>query len=151
VKFSDIFIEPISTQLVAIVNGINLTRARQPNGAFLTLGDILATPELTIASPYLNLTTQARIERGVTDAAVERIPQQILSLLKTDEPRLVVYAYGQSLKPADRSLVTAAGFFNLCTNYQITGETVTKTLLRIEEAPHRPRVVVESYNILPPE
>ncbi len=83
--------------------------------------------------------------------AVERIPQQILSLLKTDEPRIVIYSFGQSLKPAEHSLVTSGNFYNICTNYQVTGELVTKTILRIEDAPQKPRAVVESYNILPPE
>lgn len=151
IKFDDVFIPPNSTQLVSIVRGINRARALQPNRVFRTIGEVLSTPELTLGSPFLNFSTARRIERGLNDAAVERIPQQILSLLKTDEPRIVVYSFGQSLKPAERSLVTSGNFYNICTNYQVTGELVTKTVLRIEDAPQRPRTVVESYNILPSE
>jgi hypothetical protein len=87
------------------------------------------------------------------DEAVERIPQQILSLLARDEPRFVVYAFGQSLRPAPRSLTTSANFYNLCTNYQITGEVITKTTFRVEgdvTGPEPLRAVVENYKVLPP-
>ncbi|MBI4326735.1 MAG: hypothetical protein HY674_15945, partial [Chloroflexi bacterium] len=154
-QFTDLFIPPASTQLVAIVAGINRTRSRYPNGAFQRIGDVLATPELTDLSPFLNLSVAEQYQYGVSDQAYERLPLQILSLLKADEPRLVVYAFGQSLKPAERSLVTSGNFYNLCTNYQITGEVVTKTVLRVEgdlSQRNTPlRAVVESYNVLPPD
>ena len=149
--FTDRFIEPSSPQMRTIVNGLNVTRSHFPNGLFEPMGNILATPELTVRSPFLNLSSQAQLQRGLTDDVVEQIPQQVLSLLKADEPRIVVYAFGQSLKPAERSIVTSGLFYNICTNYQITGEVVAKAVLRVEDAPLRPRVVVESYNILPPE
>ena len=42
-------------------------------------------------------------------------------------------AYGQSLQPAPNSIVTAGGpFFGLCTNYTITAEQVTRTVVEIE-------------------
>jgi hypothetical protein len=150
-KFSDHWVSPSSRELAAIVNGINQTRSRQPYKVFRTLGDVLATPELSVASPFLDLSTPRKVEKGLNDVAYERIPQQILSLLKTDEPRVVIYAFGQSLKPAEGSLVTSGNFYNICTNYQVTGELVTKTVLRFEGAPEKPRAVIESYNILPPE
>jgi hypothetical protein len=122
---------------------------------------VLAAPELTIASPFLN----TNVNKGtLTEAAYERIPQQILGLLKgADEPRFVIYSFGQSLKPAERSLVTGSGqFFQLCTNYQVTAEVATRTVVRVEGLPKYPpsftpqkpsnlRAVVESFNILPPE
>ncbi len=40
---------------------------------------------------------------------MKRIPQQIMSLLKVGEMRYVILDWGQSLKPADRSLVQASG------------------------------------------
>ena len=157
-QFVQLFVQPNSTQMVAIVNG--LVRAHANNQSFRTIGDVLSVPELTVASPFLNRTTK-QMQQGLDDAAYERIPQQVLSLLKTDEPRVTVYAFGQALKPADRSLVTAAGYFNLCTNYQITGEFATKTVLRLESLPpqavstnlnapmaQKVRAIVESYATL---
>jgi hypothetical protein len=126
-------------------------RAQWTNGLFEHLGDILSAPELTTRSPFLNFSRPDRIPTTVTDDVVERIPQQILSLLKMDEPRVVVYAFGQSLKPAPRSIVTSGNFYNICTNYQITGEAAYKAVLRVEDAPKRPRVIIESFNVLPPQ
>jgi hypothetical protein len=39
----------------------------------------------------------------------------------------------------------------LATNYRITAEVATRTVVRLEGTPQRPRVVVESFNILPPD
>ena len=72
-----------------------------------------------------------QVQKVWVDEAVERIPQQIMSLLDRDQPKFVVYSFGQSLKPAPHSLVTSANFYNVCTNYQITGEVVTKTTFRV--------------------
>jgi hypothetical protein len=116
------------------------------------------------ASPYLNYliydkgkavsVNTNQLGRAFTDEALEAIPQRILSLLKADEPRMVVYAFGQTLKPAPRSLATSGNFYNLVQNYQVTGEYATKTIIRVEgelRNPENPlRTVVESYEQLPP-
>src|SRR5262249_56531396 len=104
-----------------IVQGIANAQTNYPGRYFHRLGDVLATPELSINSPYLNTNANPAT---LTEEAYERIPQQILGLLKgADEPRFVIYSYGQSLKPAERSLVTSGAFFGLCTNYQVTAES----------------------------
>ena len=139
-----------------IVNDINNTRTNSLNGVFHRLGDVLAARTLTASSPFLN----TNYVTSLNDAAFERIPQQILGLLKADEtPRFVVYAYGQTLKPAPRSIVTSGPFFGLCTNYQITAEMATRTVVRFEGIqPYqsgRPSAitnlhpVIESFNVLP--
>jgi hypothetical protein len=134
-----------------IVEGINSDRARMPNRVFQTVGDILQVEELSIRSPFLNL-SGVQQQKGITDAMYERVPQQIMGLLRGNEqPRFVVYSYGQALKPAERSLVTSGPLFGLCTNYQIMAESVTRAVVRVEGAPDNPRVVVESFNVLPPE
>ena len=116
--------------LAAIVNGINSARANpnRPGRTFTRLGDILSVPELTVNSPFLNMTNGSPLN----DAAYERLPQQIMSLLRVGSPRYVIYAYGQSLKPALNSIVTGGPFYGTCTNYQITGEVVTRTVVRFE-------------------
>ena len=171
--------------LVRIVNGINNTRATltNQNQTFQRLGEILAVPELTVGAPYftngywagvspfLNLGstrnpsfTSLTVQQtsGLNDAAYERIPQQILGLIKCeDKPRFVIYSWGQALKPADHSIVQASGsFFGLCTNYQITAETATRAVVRIESqlvtnSDSSPstnfQAVIENFNVLPPE
>jgi hypothetical protein len=164
-NWTEMLIQPGSPQLQEIVADINNTRATYPNGRFPTMGAVLASKKLTIESPFLDRSTQNQLYFGITDAAYERIPLQILSLLRADEPRVTVYAFGQSLKPAANSRYLAPGVFNqLCTNYQITGELVTKTVLRFEPVfrPTEPnenpfshvstngwRTIIESYNIVP--
>lgn len=160
--------------LVRVVAGINAERQRtntaggyiHPGGWFHSAGDLLSVPELTDASPFLSLSTNSlSFSRGVNDAAYEWLPQQVMSLVRLDEPRFVIYAYGQALRPAENSIVTATGpFFNLCTNYQITAEVAARAVVRVEGSanpndrdnpnPKRkypPRLIVESYNYLPPE
>jgi len=66
----------------------------------------------------------------------------------------VVYAFGQSLKPAPGSVVTEPGsYFQMPTNYMVTGEYVTKTLLHLEgyfeNDRLRVRPVIENYNEVP--
>ncbi len=147
-----IIAEPNSPELRILVNSINATRALRFGGRFNYLGEILSTPELTLASPYFR---RSRGPLGTpADAVVERIPEMVLSLLKRDEPRLVIYAFGQSLRPAPGSVVTEPGpFFQMPTNYVVTGEFVTKTLLHmegfIENDRLRVRPVTENYNEVP--
>lgn len=167
-QVQEMFVQPGSPQMLYMVEGINRARGQFTNRVYATLGEVLAAPELTVRSPYLNWTSRRQYEHGIDDAAYERIPQQVLSLLRTDEPRVVVYAFGQSLKPAERSLVTVANvrppIFNLCTNYQITGEFASKAVLRLDPLPPQPvaggpaaalaqklRAVVESYTVVQPE
>jgi len=179
--FTVSYVEPGSPQISNIVSSINSFRLTQreignatppvavgkplgfvpklnvvnnlPYDVFDHVGDVLSAPGLSVSSPFLN-PHALQIQHVWTDEAVERIPQQILSLLQRDEPRFVVYAFGQALKPAPHSLVTSANFYNLCTNYQITGEVITKTTFHVEgelKNPNNPlRAVVETYDVLPP-
>ena len=144
-----------------IVAGINRSRntANYPGQVFQHLGDVLSAPELTVASPFLNLTGD-QTNYGISDAIYERIPQQTLSLLRLGEPRYVIYSYGQSLKPADKSVIQSSGpYFGVPTNYTITGEVVTRSVVRVDNYPTpgpgkpntQPHVVLESYTVLPPE
>jgi hypothetical protein len=128
-------------------------RTLRPTGLFTNLGEVLSAPGLSDLSPYLSPSAIQR-QRAITEDMLEQIPTQILSLLKVDEPRVVIYAFGQSLKPAPHSLSTSATYYNMCTNYQVTGEVVTKTVLRVEGSPFDPKeplkTIVESFNVLPP-
>jgi len=146
---SNTFIKPafLDTNLATIVNGITRTRASMPGGAFKRLGDLLATPELTTASPYVLQGSGGQ----QNDAVYERIPQQVLGLLKGGEqPQFLIYAWGQTLKPAEHSVLPSG----LCTNYQVTAEVATRTLVRIDPATNgwgHAISVVGSFNVLPPD
>jgi hypothetical protein len=172
--------------MAAIWQGINNTRANTdsnliifPNHTFQHMGDVLATPQLSVASPFLNTTNMGGSfgglwspgANGINDEMMERIPQQVMSLLTLNQtPRFVIYSYGQTLHPADHSLVIGGTFNGLCTNYQITAESATRAVVRVEGSadpqytndvvhPHPdpqgrfypPRIIVEQFNVLGPE
>jgi hypothetical protein len=147
--------------VVKIIEGINRTRANTnlfKQATFTRLGDILAVPELTTGSPFLNQgavdewgSGGEQLQRGMNDPVMEWLPQQMMSLVRLGEPRFVVYSYGQGLKPAPNGTLLSGPYVGMVTNYQITAEVVTRSVVRIEGAPNNPRAVIESYNVLPPD
>lgn len=154
--------------LVRLVEGINRTRSNTnqfANGSFQHLGDILAVPELTEASPFLNRSSAIALQRGLNDAAYEWLPQQMMSLVQLGSPRFVVYSYGQALQPAPDSIIPSGTYAGLCTNYAITAEVALRAVVKIVGSPdpartqsflpvekrYPPRAVVESFNYLGPE
>ncbi|MBI5775570.1 MAG: hypothetical protein HZA89_17770 [Verrucomicrobia bacterium] len=192
-SFMDLPIDPSTpprnSQMINIVQAINEYRATNfVGGVFTNVGNVLGVPELTIYSPYLNganpsvlpegdatTVTDSQIAFGMTDAAYERIPQQVLSLLQIEPfPRFIIYAYGQALRPADRSVVVDPTVLirrpdgapdeyarGMCTNYQITAEVALRVQVRVERLPGGvgpsawmnpetpPRIVIESFKLLP--
>jgi hypothetical protein len=152
--------------IVQLLKSISDTRATNgfPGQVFHRLSDILSVPALTVASPFLNRDIlPADPNYVLNDAAVERLPQQILGLLKCDHtPRFVIYAFGQTLKPAAHAIVPSGPFAGLCTNYQIMAEAATRTVIRFEGVQPCPagtlpppitrlHPVIESFNVLPPD
>jgi hypothetical protein len=148
----------MGSALGKLVQGIHNTRANFSNvdglkGVFEHVGDILAEKNLTENSPFLNLSS-AQKQFGISDEMYEWLPQQMMSLLKVSTvPRYVIYSYGQTLTPAPNSILTGGGpaFSGMITNYQVVAETVTRTVLHIEGAPTNAHVIIESFNILPPQ
>ncbi|MBI1841820.1 MAG: hypothetical protein HYR88_13355 [Verrucomicrobia bacterium] len=159
-----------TTPLFRLVDGINRARANVPHGTFASVGQLLSVPELTIASPFLRIADPKDIKRddyryGVDEESYEWLPRQILSLVRSDEPRYVIYSFGQALRPAADSLIKdpVSPYYNVCTNYQILAESATKTVVRFEDATAnrttsvlrpiemRLRPVVESFETLPDE
>jgi hypothetical protein len=149
-------IQPSSPQLNKIVESIHLFRTAMPWGTGLVIprlnyehaGDILCAPALTVQSPFL----PAGTIRKISDREYERIPEMILSLVKADEPRVVVYTFGQSLAPAGPPVLSPGTPQHLMyTNYQITGEVVTKNILRVDQFPTNPIVARERFEFVPNE
>lgn len=134
----------------ALAQGFNVAPVA-PGGTFTNLGSILSVPTLSDRAPFLAADNSGStvMAANVTDEVVERLPQQILSLLRADEPLVTVYAYGQSLKPAPNAFYLRPGnFYGMVTNYVVTGEFATKTLLRFEGTPNAPTTKVEDHRIL---
>ena len=138
------FVAPTNVyNLVDGPGGINAARTLQPGGLFHHVGDIFRAPALV--TNFLGATNSQ-----FSDEVTEALPQQILSLLKVGYPQFVIYSWGQSLRP--KSLYFGAGpNFNICTNYEITGEILTRTVCHVVSDPlaANPKLVIDSFNIEP--
>jgi hypothetical protein len=145
-----------NSPLAAIVASINSLRQAYTNGpfpsqggAFKHLGDILSVPALSQGSQFLK---GLNLTNGIPDALMEWLPQQTMGLLRlSDQPRFVIYSYGQTLAPSLNGVVNSGSYAGMITNYQITAETVTRTVVHIEGAPTNAHAVIESSNVLPPD
>ncbi|HUA66479.1 MAG TPA: hypothetical protein VME24_11565, partial [Alphaproteobacteria bacterium] len=150
-----------------IVNGINSTRTNFTSidgvhGVFEHVGDILATPQLSDGSPFLETGDAYQLNDAISDEMYEWLPQQMMGLMTVsgtpqNPPRYVVYCYGQTLKPAVNGIVTSGPFVGLCTNYQVVAESASRVVIRVDNTPTpanptaTPHVVVEQSNPLPPD
>lgn len=93
-QFDTLIMSSNSPQAAVIANALDANRTTQPNGYFHNVGDILATPELSIASPWLN--TSGGVNSGITDEVYEKIPAQLLPLLRPDSVGSLTNAGGTS-------------------------------------------------------
>ena len=94
-NFDTLLIESNSPQVQIVVDGIDRTRSRGFPAYFRELDEILATPELSVASPWLNRSVEIDLSYGLTDDAYERIPEQLLPLLRTDPILSLAWINGQ--------------------------------------------------------
>jgi hypothetical protein len=92
-----------SPQAAAISDAIVLVRANQPTQTFRGLGDILAVPELSTNSPWLNLSSATQLQKGISDEAYEKIPAQLLARLRSD-------SIGSLLQTGGASHIRFTGF-----------------------------------------
>lgn len=143
-------IEPATPEFDRIVRSINNARGLTRSGVFDGIGGFLSASTVTLESPYLPKNyIGGPFVNAQSDEIVERIPQQILSLMREDHPHYTIYAYGQSLKPAQGSLLNQPGpLYGICTNYQVTGEFATKTVLLYGGSTTNLHADVEKYELL---
>jgi hypothetical protein len=80
-----------SPQAAIIASGVSALREAQPGGIFANFGDVLAAPELSVNSPWFDL---SGIGNPLTDSDYELIPSQLLALLRTDSIGSVTPANG---------------------------------------------------------
>ena len=60
------------------------------------IGDLLAIPQLSQQSPYLNWNDAKQQINGINDAAYEAIPSQLLPLLRADSIGALLTTNGQT-------------------------------------------------------
>ncbi len=96
-QFDSLTISSNSPQALVFANAIQSERSRQPDQFFHNVGDILAVPELTDQSPYLNWNDSTQQQYGISDEAYEKIPAQLLPLLRSDSVGSIVLENGQTV------------------------------------------------------
>ena len=82
--FDDLIISSNSPTALALFNAIQVTRHSMPNGDFITIGDLLNTPQLAEQSPFLDMTDTGETQYGISDEAYERIAAQLLFRVRAD-------------------------------------------------------------------
>lgn len=73
-----------SPQAAVLAEAICIARANQPYQQFTNLESVLAIPELSVASPWLNQTSPTVLQRGTSDEAYETVAAQLLERLRPD-------------------------------------------------------------------
>jgi len=96
-QYDSLIISSNSPPASLMVNAIQSAHAGQPNWYFSDIGDILAVPQLTEQSPFLNRSSGTQLTNGISDEAYEKIPSQLLPLLRADSIGAVVANSSQAL------------------------------------------------------
>jgi hypothetical protein len=81
-QFDTVTMSSNSPQAFLIADSLNAAQAAQPNQHFREVGDVLIVPELSMASPWLDQSSGP--SGGISDEAYEKIPAQLLLLLRPD-------------------------------------------------------------------
>jgi hypothetical protein len=82
-QFSVLTVASNSPQAESVETSIFTTRSNN-GGAYRSLGELLASPALSLSSPWLNQSTAMQLKRGLTDEAYECLPAQLLARVRPD-------------------------------------------------------------------
>jgi hypothetical protein len=83
-QFAPVIVSSNSPQVATVAAALVAARASRPGHYFHDVGDILATPELSLASPWLNTNGATFFYSSMSDEACEALPSQLLPLLRPD-------------------------------------------------------------------
>jgi len=119
-----------SPQAAFIAGAIPNAQANQPGRQFTSVGDLLSAPELSIASPWLNISDQNHLDYDISDAAYEAIPSQLLARLRPDSTGGIVFINGgwsvqfsgaDGFDYAVQTSTDLVNWQNVCTNQPAQG------------------------------
>ena len=119
-QFGIIVMSSNSPQASIIASAVEATRTGQSGQFFTDVGDILAIPQLTVNSPFLNWNDNVQQQKGISDEAYEMIPSQLLPLLRTDSIGSVAVVNG-------RVQVQFTGYDNHAYAVQVSSDLVNWT------------------------
>jgi hypothetical protein len=93
-EFDPAIISSNSPQATTVAAALDAARVSRPGQRFRDVTDILATPELSLASPWLDTNGVAKLASSMNDEACEAIPAQLLLLLRPDSLGSVTHPGG---------------------------------------------------------
>lgn len=91
VRFETNVMNSAWSQAGAIVTAILQTRS---GATWTSIGNVLTTPELSEASPWLNTNSNVQLQEGISDEAYEAIASQLLPRLRQDSVGALVSVDG---------------------------------------------------------
>jgi hypothetical protein len=83
-QFDPVIVSSNSPQAATVAAALDAARASRPGQRFRDLAEILAIPELSLASPWLDPTGASKLLSTMNDEACEALPSQLLALLRPD-------------------------------------------------------------------
>lgn len=93
-QFDPVIVSSNSPQAAIVAAALDAARASRSGHHFRDPADILATPELSLASPWLDLTGTLQLFSTMNDVACEALPSQLLPLLRPDSTSSVSQSGG---------------------------------------------------------
>ena len=93
-QFDPVIVSSNSPQAAIVAAALDAARASQPGQHFRDPADILATSELSLASPWLDTNGVATLLSTINDEACEALPSQLLPLLRPDSTSTVTLSGG---------------------------------------------------------
>jgi hypothetical protein len=93
-QFDPVIVSSNSPQAAIVAAALDAARASQPGLRFHDPADILATPELSLASPWLDTNGLTTLLSTISDEACEVLPSQLLPLLRPDSTSSVTQSGG---------------------------------------------------------
>jgi hypothetical protein len=82
--FDPLGLDSNSVQVATVAAAIATERTRQPGQAFFHVGQVLAVGEMSLVAPWLNQSSELQLKLGLTDAAYEALPAQLLRRIRSD-------------------------------------------------------------------
>jgi hypothetical protein len=73
-----------SPQAAIVAAALDTMRSSQPNRTFWNIGDLLAIPELSTASPWIDTNGIYQLYSSMNDETCEALPSQLLPMLRPD-------------------------------------------------------------------
>ena len=83
-QFDPVIVSSNSPQVAIVAAALDSARVSRPGQRFRDLAELLAIPELSLASPWLDTNGVAQFYPSINDEACEALPSQLLPLLRPD-------------------------------------------------------------------